>query len=158
MLRMTKQADYGIVLMTQMAMDAKRRFTAPELAAITQIPSPMVSKILKLLGRERVLESHRGVNGGYSLARDPRRISVADMIEALDGPIAFTECIEDTPGCCSQEAICRLRTNWQRINLALRQALENISLEELTRPMAPQVALVQLGMSSLDRSSLEHRT
>ncbi len=142
MLRMTKQADYGIVLMTHMAGVSRRRFTAPELAAETQIPLPMVSKILKILSRGGLLSSHRGVKGGYALDRDPQRITVAAMITALDGPIAFTECIEGTPGSCSQETVCRLRGNWQRINLALKHALEGISLAELTTPLPP---LVQLG-------------
>ena len=64
------------------------------------------------------------------------------MIAALEGPIAFTECVEGAPGSCSQEAVCRLRANWQRINLALKHALEGISLDELTHPLPP---LVQLG-------------
>ena len=142
MLRMTKQADYGIVLMTRMAGNPERRFTAPELAAETQLPLPTVSKILKHLGRDGLLASQRGVKGGYSLARRPERISVAAMISALDGPIAVTECIDDVPGECSQEDVCRLRSNWQRINLAVRQALDSISLAELTAPLPP---LVQLG-------------
>ena len=142
MLRMTKQADYGIVLLTHLACHPNRRFAAPELAAATQLPLPTVSKILKLLGREGLLDSHRGVKGGYSLARNPRRITVAEMISALDGPIAVTECIEDSPGECSQESVCHMRANWQRINLAVRQALESITLAELTNPQAP---LVQLG-------------
>ena len=143
MLRMTKQADYGIVLLTVMARGAAgERFTAPELARDTALPQPTVSKILKLLARDGLLDSHRGVKGGYSLGDDPRRITVAAMISALDGPIAFTECIDDTPGVCSQEDVCSLRGNWQRINLSVRQALESISLAELTEPEAP---LVQLG-------------
>ncbi len=141
---MTKQADYGIVLMTHMAGTGRERFTAPELAAETQIPLPMVSKILKILSKGALLSSHRGVKGGYALARDPQHITVAAMITALDGPIAFTECIEGAPGSCSQETVCRLRGNWQRINLALKHALEGISLAELTAPLPP---LVQLGMS-----------
>ncbi len=145
MLRMTKQADYGIVLMTYLASRTSRRFAAPELAAETRLPLPTVSKILKLLAREGLLESHRGVKGGYSLARSPDQITVAAMISALDGPIAFTECIEDTPGVCSQESICRLRANWQLINQAVRQALASISLAELTNPLS--VPLVQLGAS-----------
>ena len=155
MLRMTKQADYGIVLMTFLASHPNRRFAAPELAAAVQLPLPTVSKILKLLGRESLLESHRGVKGGYSLARDPQRITVAAMISVLDGPIAVTECIEDTPGECSQESVCHLRGNWQRINLAVRQALESISLAELTHPQAP---LVQLGhpASGETGKSLDH--
>ncbi len=143
MLRMTKQADYGIVLMTFCASRPNQRFAAPELAAETRLPAPTVSKILKLLAREGLLESHRGVKGGYSLARNPDQITVAAMISALDGPIAFTECIEDTPGMCSQESVCSLRGNWQRINQAVRQALESISLAELAHPLA--TPLVQLG-------------
>lgn len=143
MLRMTKQADYGIVLMTFCASRPDQRFAAPELAAETRLPAPTVSKILKLLAREGLLDSHRGVKGGYSLARNPEQITVAAMISALDGPIAFTECIEDTPGSCSQESVCHLRGNWQHINQAVRQALENISLAELTHPLP--LPLVQLG-------------
>jgi FeS assembly SUF system regulator len=142
MLRVTKQADYGIVLMTHMAIDPERRCTAPELASETMIPLPMVSKILKILSKSELLLSHRGVKGGYSLARDPGEITVAEMITALEGPIAFTECIEGAPGFCTQEAVCRLRSNWQRINMALTRALEGISLAELAQPMP---ALVRLG-------------
>ncbi len=151
MLRMTKQADYGIVLMTFLASRHGQRFAAPELARETRLPLPTVSKILKLLVRERLLESHRGVKGGYSLARNPHRITVAAMISALDGPIAFTECIEDTPGVCSQEDVCRLRANWQRINQAVRQALECITLAELTNPL--DLPLVRLGALSGEKPS-----
>ncbi len=144
MFRLTKQADYGIVLMAQMASEPERRFAAPELSGETQIPLPMVSKTLKLLTKESLLDSHRGVKGGYSLARAPKEISVAAMISALDGPIAFTECIEDSPGECSQEAFCRLRSYWQQINHAVKGALEEISLADLASPLGHQT-LVQLG-------------
>lgn len=143
MLRMTKQADYGIVLMSHLAGQPESRFPASELSTETHLPLPTVSKILKLLCREGLLTSHRGVKGGYSLSKDPHDISVAAMISALDGPIAFTECIEDTPGSCSQEDNCHLRANWQRINLAVRQALEDISLFDLAVSVQPP--LVQLG-------------
>ena len=145
MLRLTKQADYGIVLMTHMARGGDRHFNAPVLAEETHLPLPTVSKILKQLTREGLLASHRGVKGGYSLARAPDKITVAEMISVLDGPIAFTECIEDTPGVCSQEAICQLRGTWQQINFAVRHALESISLADLTEPVTP---LVRLGGGS----------
>ncbi len=156
MIRLTKQADYGIVLMTYLARFSDRHFAAPDLATETRLPLPTVSKILKLLGREGLLESHRGAKGGYSLIRTPDRISVAEMISALDGPIAFTECIEDAPGNCSQESICQLRGNWQLINQAVRLALESISLAELTHPL--DMPLVQLGVSShsTDARNLDH--
>ena len=143
MLRMTKQADYGMVLLSHMAADPERRYAAPELASETQLPLPTVSKILKLLSRANVLDSHRGVKGGYSLAVDPVELSVGRMITVLDGPIAITECVEDAPGSCSQEATCQIRANWQRINEAVRASLECISLAELAVPMG--APLVQIG-------------
>jgi FeS assembly SUF system regulator len=143
MLRITKQSDYAIVLMTHIVSTEDRWLNAAELATQAGLPQPMVSKILKLLTRGRLLESHRGVKGGYSLARSSSAITVAEIIEALEGPISVTECIEESPGECSQEAFCRVRGNWQRINHALRQALSEITLEEMARPGSD--ALVTLG-------------
>lgn len=143
MLRMTKSADYGIVLLTHMAGEADRIFNAPELAQGARLPHPTVSKILKILAREGILASHRGAKGGYSLARTPREISVDQIIEALDGPIGITECIDEAPGECGQEPICPVRGNWQRINEAIRDALSGITLAEMTSA-APD-RLVQLG-------------
>ena len=142
MLRITKQADYGIVLMTFCASQPGQRFNATELAAETHLPAPTVSKILKLLAREGLLESHRGVKGGYALARNPDEITIKDMISALEGPIAFTDCIEDSPGACSLEGVCRPRIHWHRINEAVCHALESISLAELNDPLP----LSQLGI------------
>ena len=141
MIRMTKQSDYGIVLMTHLANLVDEVHNAAELAADTQLPLPTVSKVLKLLARADLLESHRGVKGGYSLSRAPEQISVAEIIGALEGPIAVTECIDDSPGECLQEPICPVRGNWQRINQAIRQALEAISLAEMSQPMSQLVTL-----------------
>ncbi len=143
MIRMTKQADYGIVLLTRMAEEPERQFTAAALAAATRLPAPTVSKILKGLAREGLLDSLRGVKGGYSLARAGAAISVAEIISALDGPIAITECIDDTPGECIQEPSCAVRGNWQQINDAIRLALEEITLEEMTHGLPQE--LVTLG-------------
>ncbi len=143
MFRITKQADYGIVLLTHLASSDQALYSAPDLAEVSQIPLPTVSKILKVLVRGGLLVSHRGVKGGYALSRGPESISVAEMISVLDGPIAFTECIDDGPGTCSQEDVCGVRENWNRINTAVRDALEAITLDDLTHPI-PQ-PLVQLG-------------
>ena len=143
MLRMTKTADYGIVLLTHMAGHEDRIFNAPELAEGARLPHPTVSKILKTLAREGILASHRGAKGGYSLARSPREISVEQIIEALEGPIGITECIDEAPGECDQEPICPVRVNWQHINEAIRHALAAITLAEMTSA-APD-RLVQLG-------------
>ncbi len=132
MFRLTKQADYGIVLMTQLASSGQA--AAGELAMQTHLPAPMVSKILKLLARAGLLVSHRGVNGGYELAREAVEISVADVILALEGPIALTECSEHSDHECCYEASCRVRENWRRINRAVRGALEDITIAEMARP------------------------
>jgi FeS assembly SUF system regulator len=143
MLRMTKQADYGVVLLSRMASEPSRVFSTTELADGSRIPAPTVSKILKLLVRGELLRSRRGAKGGYCLSRTPQRISVADIIAALEGPIAITECVDESPAECSQEARCPVRGNWQRINLAIREALESISLADMCRMQASD--LVTLG-------------
>lgn len=132
MIRLTKQADYGIVLMTQLSLTGQA--AAAELAVLTHLPAPMVSKILKLLARSGLLTSHRGVLGGYELAHSAAEISVADVILALEGPIALTECSEHSDHECSYEAFCRVRENWRRINRAVRGALEDITIADMARP------------------------
>jgi len=144
MIRITKQTDYGIVLLTHLASQPERQLNAPELASETQLPLPMVSKILKLLVREGLLLSHRGVKGGYSLARHPGEISMAEIIAALEGPIAITECIDESSD-CSHERLCPVRSNWQRINAAVRGALEGITLAEMTHPLPAVQKLVSIG-------------
>jgi FeS assembly SUF system regulator len=148
MLRITKQTDYGIVLLSRMAAEPARLFNAPELAHDAQLPLPTVSKILKLLARDGLLASHRGVKGGYSLSRPPEAISIAEVIGSLDGPIAITECVEDDhstgPGTCQQQGHCATQANWQVINRAVRLALEDITLRDMAEPLQPR-SLVQIG-------------
>ena len=150
MLRMTKQADYAIVLLTRMASVPESQLNASEIAGHTGLPQPIVSKILKLLARRELLISHRGAKGGYRLARAAEDISVAEIIEAMEGPIAITECVDETPGECSQEPVCPVRSNWQQINHAVRSALEQITLQEMTHPVAPM--LVTLGSGHTARN------
>lgn len=143
MLRITKQTDYGIVLLTTLAGQPGRLFAAPELALETRLPAPMVSKILKALAREGIVESHRGAKGGYCLGRPADEISVAEVITALEGPIGITACIDDAAGECGYAGACAVRSNWNQINRVIRHALDSISLAE----MAPQppAQLVTLG-------------
>jgi FeS assembly SUF system regulator len=144
MIRITRLTDYGIVLLSHLASSPERYFNAPELAADARLPLPMVSKILKMLARSGLLSSHRGVHGGYALARPAADITVAEILTALEGPIAVTECIDDSAGGgCDQVAFCPVQGNWRRINLAIRDALAGITLAEMSRPVAPK--LVTLG-------------
>ena len=154
-MKLSTRSRYGLRALIAVARSHDRWVTGERLAVGEDVSKKYLDEILRTLRRSGFLESHRGRQGGYSLARDPQRITVAAMISVLDGPIAVTECIEDTPGECSQESVCRLRGNWQRINHAVRQALESISLAELTHPQAPLVQLGQLE-SGETGTSLDH--
>ena len=135
MIKISKLADYGIVLMTYFAGgDEGEVFTARELSHNSKLPLPTVGKVLKSLSRGGLLISHRGVKGGYSLARTPEEISVADMVRALDGPIALTECSSAAPSLCELEDGCPVRSNWQRINRAVVTALASLSLADMAKP------------------------
>ena len=137
MLRITKQADYAIVLLSHLVTDdSEGDYTARDLAAETGISLPMVGKILKALVHRGLLVSHRGVKGGYHLARPAEDISVATIIEALDGPIGLTTCSAHA-GECAHEGRCPSRGNWSRINNAVLKSLRGISLADMARPTVP---------------------
>jgi FeS assembly SUF system regulator len=134
MIRLSRLSDYGIVLMACLAeQPADSQLSAREIAERTQLPQPVVSKILKALTREGLLHSQRGPRGGYSLARRPDSINVVEMITALEGPIGLTECTLH-PGQCLQEARCHVRRPWQQINQVVRSALARVTLAELASP------------------------
>jgi len=129
MLRISKLTDYAILIMVELTRDGEM-LSAHTLAERTHVEVPTASKVLKLLSGSGLLESFRGANGGYRVARHAGDISVAEVIAAIEGPIAMTECsIEE--GLCSQEERCELRSNWQRISLAVADALQNVSLAEM---------------------------
>lgn len=135
MIRLGKLTDYGLVLMSQIARSQLELHTARDLAAQCRLPLPTVSKILKTLLQRGLLESHRGIKGGYALAQDPQRISVGAIIAALEGPLALTECSIDIAGLCDLEPSCPIRDNQRLINQVIRGALEKVMLSDLIRPM-----------------------
>jgi FeS assembly SUF system regulator len=133
-LRISKLTDYGIVLLANFALaPTGATLTAREMAESTGLPHPVVSKMLKTLAGAALLRSQRGAKGGYSLARAPEQLSVADILEALEGPLALMECSAG-PGHCGQESSCTVRAPWQHINRAVRGALEGMTLAELAGP------------------------
>ena len=134
MLRISKLADYGTVVMTYMAGSPQQVLSAQEIATAIGLELPTVSKILKILAREKLLRSQRGVKGGYLLARPAEEISVAEIIDALEShPSGLTEC-SSAVGLCRHESVCAVRTNWQRISQMVHEALQGIRLTELSRP------------------------
>ncbi|GMR15291.1 MAG: SUF system Fe-S cluster assembly regulator [Gammaproteobacteria bacterium] len=136
MLRISKMTDYAIMVMVELHASREEIRSAVALAERSSLELPTVSKVLKLLVKAELVESFRGASGGYSMERDASDISVAEIIAAIEGPIAMTECsVED--GLCAQEANCGLRGNWQRISVAIAKAMAGVSLAEMAQPVKP---------------------
>ena len=131
MIRISRLTDYGIVLMSHMAGHAAAVHNAAEVARDAHLPVPTVSKLLRLLTKEGLLASHRGVKGGYGLARPAEQITVGHIVSALEGPIAITTCTTSSPGECEHEGRCPVRSHWHLINVAVRQALDSVTLADI---------------------------
>lgn len=150
MIKLTNLADYAVVLMCHLAQEPQQLSSAVGLARMSNVPVPTVSKVLGALSRAGILRSQRGLKGGFFLGRPADDISVADIIEAVDGPIALTNCIDDAPGDCSLEDLCTMKPHWQAINLAVRGALSGISLAEIAVPQVLARPLGQLAVMAAE--------
>lgn len=134
MLRMSKLADYAFILLSHMAHREKEMWSASTLSVETQLPLPTVAKLMKLLAKGEIVIAQRGAMGGYHLARAAKQISIAQIIEAVDGPIGLTECAGAAKGkkeCDCAVSVCPVKESWSRINIAIRGALDNVRLSEL---------------------------
>ena len=136
--RLSKITDYGVVLLAHLASrnadaDPQSPHAAREVALEVDLPLPVVSKVLKSLARQGLLESHRGSKGGYSLTRSAAEITVSEIVDALEGPVALTEC-NLGPHRCEHEVGCRVRGPWQVINRAVQTALDRVTLADIADP------------------------
>ncbi len=147
MLRVSRLTDYAAVVMTCIAAHSDDVLSTAQIASETHLELPTVSKLLKSLGHAGLVESFRGVNGGYRLARPADTINLAEIVEAMEGPIGMTEC-GTTEGQCDREAQCGVRGSWQRINHVLDGALRAMSLADMVRPHMP-ATVVSVAISSL---------
>lgn len=142
-MRLSSMADYAVVTMSAAARHcgdggrvtgdgrAQARFSAGQLADETGLPAPTVQKVVSRLTAAGLLRSSRGVGGGLRLARPAAAISLADIVEAVEGPIAMTSCLGEARSCCSIEDACAVRPHWPVVNAALRGALAQVSLTQL---------------------------
>ena len=130
MLRISRLTDYATVILAALAEQPDRVQTATALAEQTRIAAPTVSKLLKQLQRASFVISTRGLHGGYQLARPATQISAAAILDALEGPVALTDCAAGH-GNCEIEGTCRVGRVWQRLNLAIRRSLYDVSLAQL---------------------------
>ena len=138
MIKLGRLTDYAVTLLTQMVSGREGVWAASDLAEKTGLPMPTVSKVLKQLAKAGVVETKRGASGGYRLAREASAISVAMIVEAMDGPIALTECADGGNHHCSVEPICPMNGHWNKISYAVRQALAAVSLADMVMPsLAP---------------------
>ena len=137
MIRLSRLTDYAVTLLTQMVSEEKGVWAASDLADRTALAAPTVAKILKLLAKAGIVTAQRGATGGYHLAHQASLISIASIVEAMDGPIALTDCAEGGEHNCSVEKICPMSGNWDRINRAIRKALDEVSLADMASVSHP---------------------
>lgn len=147
MLKLSRLTDYAAVVMAQIARHPEASHAAADLAVAVQLPHPTVSKTLKMLVRAGLVESRRGAQGGYSLARPASKITASDIIAAIEGPVAMTECSQ-AGGDCDLAATCGVSDNWQRVSLAVRTLLDSVTLAHLA-DTAPIKLPIQLPIQSV---------
>ena len=131
-MRLSSMADYAVVTMSAAARHCGMvRVSAAQLAAETGLPVPTVQKVVSLLTAAGLLRSSRGVGGGLKLARPAAAISLADIVEAIEGPIALTPCVDSGKHDCGLESACTVRPHWGVVNAAMRGALADVPLTRL---------------------------
>lgn len=158
MLRISKLMDYGTLMLTHMAIAPKKVYSASGLAASLGLGQATVSKILKMLGQNGLVNSTRGSKGGYSLARSPEQINIAQIIDALDDqPFGLTECTA-TPGVCSVEADCHIRTNWEKINSVVRKTLEGVTVADMVGPVTDEPLVYHANVTNTESCAQQLKT
>jgi len=145
MLRISKLTDYGTVVMAYLASHPETGHAATEIAEQTNIALPTVSKLLKLLARNKFLVAQRGAKGGYSLALPAKDISLAQIVHALEGDIALTTCGHQH-GICAMETRCAIRNNWRLISDVIYETLSGISLLQMISPIKTQQVKTKLAV------------
>lgn len=134
MIRLSRLTDYAIVIVAELARTPGQLQAAAGLSDRTKIPEPTVAKVLKIMARAGVLDSARGVNGGYLIARALADISIGEVIEAMNGPMSLTACVEDSVEDCGVASTCLLRGRWDPVNEAVRHAFSSVKLSDMIRP------------------------
>lgn len=131
MIKLSKMTDYAVVILAEMAGHQGVFMSASGLSEGTKLPEPTVSKVLKILTKNKIIESVRGSNGGYSLNKAPDTINMAHIITALEGPIVLTACVDESDECCEHAGHCHIKGKWNPVNQAMNAALQNVSLAQM---------------------------
>lgn len=160
MLRLNKLTDYAVVLLSQLACDhnAVAGMNVTTLARRSSLTDSTIAKVMKSLCKAQLVVSQRGAMGGYRLAKPADSISVAEIIEAMDGPIALTECVEDSGDMCGTSLHCPLRGNWNRVNTAVKSALGAISLADMMGSSIERLSAQEPMMPSFPQHAMLRNT
>lgn len=154
MIKLSKMTDYGVVIMSEMARLPDRTMTAPDISLYTGLPVPTAAKILRRLAKSPFLNSQRGARGGYSLAKAPKDISIAEIIRAMEGPVAVTSCVDEATPECTVESCCPMRGGWEKINRALNTALEEVTLADMCQDTKHLHAVMRQGADARPAAAL----
>jgi FeS assembly SUF system regulator len=146
MLRLSRLTDYAVVVLVRLSQTDGVQ-GAPGISNTTGIPEPTVAKVLKALAATGLVASQRGAHGGYRLMRPLAAIPIADVIAAIDGPIALTACVEGAATPCEMERLCPMRGRWDPVNEAIQQALTSITLADMQEASIPRALRVPLRTS-----------
>jgi Rrf2 family protein len=154
MLGLTKKTDYALLALSHLAQEEEgRAVRAKEIAEQYDIPVELLAKIMQKLARARMLGSAPGPTGGYCLMRAPHEISIAAVVEAVEGRPAIAQCMKDTQNGCEQLEKCTIRAPLERVNLRVYQLLNRISLAEIIDPEPSESAPRQHSLPFIDRKS-----
>jgi FeS assembly SUF system regulator len=153
MFRISRLTDYGTMILVYLVSQSGRLCSASDVAQATHIAQPTVRKLLKTLARSGLVDSRRGTDGGYCLAEAPESISAARILNVLEGPVAITECSTEESH-CELEPLCQVGDAWQKINHAIRGALSDITLADLSHP-PPQFPRLQMEIATKNTTEIE---
>ena len=134
MIKLNKITDYAVVILGLLSSRNPNKFSTSKISSDTGLSIPTVAKVCKLLNNANLIQAGRGVHGGYFCETSPSDISVAVIVEAIDGPIAITACIEESEDLCDTQSICLLSGNWNKANNAILDALKSVTLSDLLNP------------------------
>jgi len=138
MLRLNRLTDYAIVAMSKMSHRPDDVRTTTQISLETAVPMPTIAKLLNALVKGGLVFSHRGASGGYTLSRPAEDITAADIIQAVEGPISLTACVDGSDEKCGIQLDCPMSGNWNKVNQAIQKALKEVSLAELGAPHTPK--------------------
>lgn len=152
MFRLNRLTDYAVVVMAQMAQHQGLMRNTSDISQDSNVPLPTVAKILNALSKADLVVAQRGASGGYSLNRAPSDIPVSEIIQALEGPIALTACVTGATETCDGESLCPLRGHWNKVNLAIKNALDQVSLAEMAVTAVPPSSPHEETLLALDQA------